>query len=174
MHVHVHGTAGSDEATFPIHFVLLRDLEPPPQLSTPGNPALAMLYAVVAASAIAFSPPAAVRSHAYMTTKIAAPVVPTMSASARRAQLGALASGLAGLVATSQAASAAEVRSTPWAMSTFLDAIDSDLIEKVSFSADGKQALAIVRARSISRAPSRWRARARRPSRAAARAPRGG
>merc|ERR1719440_2141178 len=43
----------------------------------------------------------------------------------------------------SAAANAAEVRSTPWAMSTFLDAIDSDLIEKVSFSADGKQALAI-------------------------------
>jgi len=65
-----------------------------------------------------------------------------MSAS-RRAHLGALASGLTSLGAMSAAANAAEVRSTPWAMSTFLDAIDSDLIEKVSFSADGKQALAI-------------------------------
>jgi len=65
-----------------------------------------------------------------------------MSAS-RRAHLGALASGLTSLAAVSTAANAAEVRSTPWAMSTFLDAIDSDLIEKVSFSADGKQALAI-------------------------------
>merc|ERR1719408_1230229 len=62
--------------------------------------------------------------------------------SARRAHLGALASGLTSLGALT-AANAAEVRSTPWAMSTFLDAIDSDLIEKVSFSADGKQALAI-------------------------------
>merc|ERR1719408_757659 len=62
--------------------------------------------------------------------------------SARRAHLGALASGLTSLGALT-VANAAEVRSTPWAMSTFLDAIDSDLIEKVSFSADGKQALAI-------------------------------
>jgi len=65
--------------------------------------------------------------------------VPVMS-SARRAHFGALAA--AGLAGISQAANA-EVRSTPWAMSTFLDAIDNDLIEKVSFSADGKQALAI-------------------------------
>ena len=113
-----------------------------------------MLYAVVAASAIAFAPPASLRSHVYMSTKTA-PAAPTMALSARRAHLGALASGLAGLVASNQVANAAEVRSTPWAMSTFLDAIDSDLIEKVSFSADGKQALAIVSARALSRAPPR-------------------
>ena len=41
-----------------------------------------------------------------------------MSAS-RRAHLGALASGLTSLGAMSAAANAAEVRSTPWAMSTF-------------------------------------------------------
>eukprot|EP00322_Chrysochromulina_rotalis_P023226 CAMPEP_0115868012 /NCGR_PEP_ID=MMETSP0287-20121206/21065_1 /TAXON_ID=412157 /ORGANISM="Chrysochromulina rotalis, Strain UIO044" /LENGTH=670 /DNA_ID=CAMNT_0003322637 /DNA_START=38 /DNA_END=2050 /DNA_ORIENTATION=- len=71
------------------------------------------------------------------------PVLDIEMSSARRAHLGALATGLTSLGALSTAANAAEVRSTPWAMSTFLDAIDSDLIEKVSFSADGKQALAI-------------------------------
>merc|ERR1719183_2843931 len=64
------------------------------------------------------------------------------AANNRRAQLTSLAAGLAGLVGTS-AVSAAEPRSTPWSFSTFLDAIESDLIEKVSFSADGKQILCI-------------------------------
>ena len=41
------------------------------------------------------------------------------------------------------AASAAEPRSTPWAYSTFLEAVETDQIEKVSFSADGKQVLSI-------------------------------
>jgi len=36
-------------------------------------------------------------------------------------------------------ASAAEPRSTPWAYSTFLEAIEANQIEKVSFTADGKQ-----------------------------------
>ena len=34
---------------------------------------------------------------------------------------------------------------TPWAYSTFLEAIESGEVEKVSFSADGKQALSIDR-----------------------------
>lgn len=34
---------------------------------------------------------------------------------------------------------------TPWAYSTFLEAIDNGQVEKVSFSADGKQALSIDR-----------------------------
>merc|ERR1719231_2245009 len=73
------------------------------------------------------------------------PVLPEMSlaSNGRRAQLGALAAGFAGLASTSTAVSAAEPRSTPWSFSTFLDAVESDLIEKVSFSADGKQILCI-------------------------------
>ena len=34
---------------------------------------------------------------------------------------------------------------TPWAYSTFLEAIEAGQVEKVSFSADGKQALSIDR-----------------------------
>ena len=40
-------------------------------------------------------------------------------------------------------ASAAEAKSTPWAFSTFLDAVESNQVEKVSFSPDGKQVLSI-------------------------------
>ena len=65
---------------------------------------------------------------------------PMMVAGNRRAQLTGLAAGLA---AIGQAANAAEPRSTPWAYSTFLEAIDNNLVEKVSFSADGKQVLCI-------------------------------
>ena len=61
----------------------------------------------------------------------------------RRAQLGALSAGLTAL-ASSQAASAAEA-STKWAYSTFLEAVETNQIEKVSFSADGKQVLSIDR-----------------------------
>merc|ERR1719484_374607 len=66
----------------------------------------------------------------------------TSAGDGRRAQLASAVVGFAGLVSSS-AASAAEPRSTPWSYSTFLDAIESDLIEKVSFSADGKQILCI-------------------------------
>ena len=62
---------------------------------------------------------------------------------ARRAQLGALGAGLTAL-ASSQAASAASA-STPWAYSTFLEAVQTGQVEKVSFAADGKQVLAIDR-----------------------------
>jgi hypothetical protein len=58
----------------------------------------------------------------------------------RRAQIGAIAAAAA---AISQAAVAAEPRSTPWAYSTFLEAVETDQIEKVSFAADGKQCLSI-------------------------------
>merc|ERR1719453_1602625 len=71
------------------------------------------------------------------------PALEMSLANGRRAQLTSLAAGLAGLVGTSTAVSAAEPRSTPWSFSTFLDAVESDLIEKVSFSADGKQILCI-------------------------------
>jgi len=61
---------------------------------------------------------------------------------ARRAQLtGALAA--AASAAVSSKALAAEARSTPWAYSTFLQAVQTDQVEKVSFSADGKQVLSI-------------------------------
>merc|ERR1719484_183450 len=66
----------------------------------------------------------------------------TSAGDGRRAQLASAVVGFAGLVSSS-AASAAEPRSTPWSFSTFLDAVESDLIEKVSFSADGKQILCI-------------------------------
>merc|ERR1719230_1342714 len=75
----------------------------------------------------------------------ASPLKPTMSVSNnRRAQLGAVGAGLAAML-TSTAASAADGRSTPWAYSTFLEAVETDQIEKVSFAADGKQVLSIDR-----------------------------
>ena len=50
---------------------------------------------------------------------------PLMSANAaRRASFGALGAGIAAL--TSTAASAADPRSTPWAYSTFLEAIETE------------------------------------------------
>ena len=72
--------------------------------------------------------------------RAAAPLRPAalhMSAG-RRAKLGALAAAAAAV--SSQAAVAAEAKSTPWAYSTFLEAVETNQIEKVSFSADGKQA----------------------------------
>ena len=65
-----------------------------------------------------------------------------MSINGRRSQLLNLA-GAAAAIGGATAVSAAEPRSTPWSFSTFLDAVESDLIEKVSFSADGKQILCI-------------------------------
>jgi len=59
----------------------------------------------------------------------------------RRAKLGALAAAAAAV--SSQAAVAAEAKSTPWAYSTFLEEVETNQIEKVSFSADGKQCLSI-------------------------------
>ena len=68
---------------------------------------------------------------------------PLMAANAgRRAQLGALGAGLA-LLSQNAPALAADSRSTPWAYSTFLEAVETNQIEKVSFSADGKQVLSI-------------------------------
>ena len=61
----------------------------------------------------------------------------------RRAQLGALGAGLTAL-ASSQAALAAEA-STKWAYSTFLEAVETNQVEKVSFAADGKQVLSVDR-----------------------------
>merc|ERR1719333_974088 len=61
--------------------------------------------------------------------------------SARRAQLGGVLAVTT--AAISQKALAAEPRSTPWAYSTFLQAVNTDQVEKVSFSADGKQVLSI-------------------------------
>merc|ERR1711865_171317 len=62
---------------------------------------------------------------------------------ARRAQLaGLLGAATAGISA--QAASAATgPSSTPWAYSTFLDAVEAGQIEKVSLASDGKQVLSI-------------------------------
>ena len=63
---------------------------------------------------------------------------PPQMSTARRAQVGALGAGL--VAAVGSVANAAEPRSAPWSLSTFLDAIDADQVEKVSFAADGKQA----------------------------------
>merc|ERR1719201_577785 len=104
-----------------------------------------MIYAVptLIASVAAFSPPAHPGGVALQRPLIAkVPSIEMSLANGRRAQLTSLAAGLAGLVGTT-AVSAAEPRSTPWSFSTFLDAIESDLVEKVSFSADGKQILCI-------------------------------
>merc|ERR1719261_627121 len=83
--------------------------------------------------------------HVTAYTQRAARAAPPMSAApnaGRRAQLGALGAGMA-VLGNVAAASAAEPRSTPWAYSTFLEAVETDQIEKVSFSADGKQVLSI-------------------------------
>ena len=72
----------------------------------------------------------------------AAPAMSAAPNAGRRAQLGALGAGMA-VLGNVAAASAAEPRSTPWAYSTFLEAVETDQIEKVSFSADGKQVLSI-------------------------------
>jgi hypothetical protein len=92
----------------------------------------------------AFTAPRAalVQTHLRAASSSSQPALAMMTAGGRRAQLGALAAGLS---AVSTAASAAEPRSTPWAYSTFLEAIETDQIEKVSFSADGKQVLSIDR-----------------------------
>jgi len=60
-----------------------------------------------------------------------------------RVRLGAAAAGFAAVRNAVLPASAAEPRSSPWSLSTFLDAIDADQVEKVSFAADGKQVLTI-------------------------------
>jgi cell division protease FtsH len=59
----------------------------------------------------------------------------------RRAQLAGLFGGLTALAPVG--AYAAPPANTPWAYSTFLDAVEGDQIEKVSVAADGKQLLAI-------------------------------
>merc|ERR1719174_750540 len=65
-------------------------------------------------------------------------------AGGRRAVLGSLLAA-GSMASTSQAALADTPRSSPWSFSTFLDAIDQNLVEKVSFSPDGKQVLVIDR-----------------------------
>jgi cell division protease FtsH len=60
----------------------------------------------------------------------------------RRSQFGAVAAALAGASMPSMAF-AAEGTSTPWAYSTFLEAVKTDQVEKVSFAADGRQVLSI-------------------------------
>jgi cell division protease FtsH len=60
----------------------------------------------------------------------------------RRSHFGAMAAALAGASMPSMAL-AAEGTNTPWAYSTFLDAVKADQVEKVSFAADGKQVLVI-------------------------------
>jgi len=103
-----------------------------------------MIYAAstIVASALAFQAPAHPGGVALARPVIATLPALEMSANGRRVQLATLVGGLSSLAATS-AVSAAEPRSTPWSFSTFLDAIEGDLIEKVSFSADGKQILCI-------------------------------
>mmetsp|Transcript_55943 Transcript_55943/g.102362 ORF Transcript_55943/g.102362 Transcript_55943/m.102362 type:complete len:697 (-) Transcript_55943:39-2129(-) len=69
------------------------------------------------------------------------PVFMSQGSAGRRA---ALAAGLASLAAaTSTAVSAAEPKGTPWSTKQFLDAVENNLVEKVSFSADGRQVLCI-------------------------------
>merc|ERR1719221_50858 len=58
-----------------------------------------------------------------------------------RGQSAALATALVSTLATSTPALAAGP--SPWAYSTFLDAIQSGSVERVSFAADGKTALAL-------------------------------
>mmetsp|Transcript_10898 Transcript_10898/g.24330 ORF Transcript_10898/g.24330 Transcript_10898/m.24330 type:complete len:668 (+) Transcript_10898:67-2070(+) len=78
--------------------------------------------------------------HAPMRPAIPRSANPQLSL-ARRMHLGAAVAGMGAALSTS--ASAAEPRSSPWSLSTFLDAVDADQVEKVSFAADGKQVVAI-------------------------------
>jgi len=65
----------------------------------------------------------------------------TPAMNARRQHLGAALGALGALA--SVPAARADSPASPWAYSTFLDAIEAGQVEKVSFAADGKQALAI-------------------------------
>ena len=105
-----------------------------------------MIYALPAllASSMAFSPTATLAPHRMHRANMP-PLVMATADEGRRAQLASLATCLAGVLGSSTAASAAEPRSTPWAYSTFLEAVENDQIEKVSFSPDGKQVLSIDR-----------------------------
>ena len=96
-----------------------------------------MLYSIVA-SALAFQAPLHPGGMAMRPAVVANFPKLEMSlsnpeTSGRRAQLAAAGAALAGFAGTATVASAAEPRSTPWSFSTFLDAVESDLIEKVSF-----------------------------------------
>ena len=108
-----------------------------------------MIYAVptLIASTLAFSAPVHPGGVAMARPLIKFASLPalemSLASNGRRAQLAQVAAGFAGLAVSSTAVSAAEPRSTPWSFSTFLDAVDKDIIEKVSFSADGKQILCI-------------------------------
>ena len=109
-----------------------------------------MIYAPVifASAAAAFSGSASL-AHAPSRPIVAShPAAPMLTMSLERSSRGALLSGLAAglaLNANAQKALADTPRSSPWSFSTFLDAIDQDLVEKVSFSPDGKQVLVIDR-----------------------------
>jgi len=91
-------------------------------------------------SAEAFSPtPILGRQHSNSVAR-SAPAMEMQTA--RRAQLaGLLGATLTGI--TAQGAFAAGPSSTPWAYSTFLDAVEAGQIEKVSLASDGKQVLSI-------------------------------
>jgi cell division protease FtsH len=65
---------------------------------------------------------------------------PASALSSLNARRAALAAGVAGLVSSSTAAMAAN---TPWSTKQFLDAIEANQVEKVSFTQDGKQVLVI-------------------------------
>jgi len=99
---------------------------------------------VGSASAYGMSAPAASQMSIRPAVGAAHPQPLMALGNTRRAQVGVLAAAVA--AATSQqGALAAEPRSTPWAYSTFLEAVETDQIEKVSFAADGKQVLSIDR-----------------------------
>jgi len=97
---------------------------------------VALVY--LAAGADAFAARPLLCSH-----RSTARTTPAMQLQAgRRAQLaGALSAALTS--ATALGASAAGPSSTPWAYSTFLDAVEAGQIEKVSLASDGKQVLSI-------------------------------
>ena len=106
-----------------------------------------MLYRSLLVGGAALASVEAFSARPLLATNHAAAVVhsaPVMSmVPARRAQLaGLLGAATAGISA--QAASAATgPSSTPWAYSTFLDAVEAGQIEKVSLASDGKQVLSI-------------------------------
>jgi len=95
---------------------------------------------IIASEAYSFSARPLLVTQAAGRTPLPAPIMALDGG--RRAQLAGAFGAAASTFAAVQSASAAPA-STPWAYSTFLDAVEAGQIEKVSLAADGKQVLSI-------------------------------
>ena len=105
----------------------------------PGLTSASTLLLLAFDSTSACANPAVARIRPHLVQGYSNPAVMSIGGRCRAA---ALTTALSALSASS-AASAAAPRSTPWSYSTFLEAVETSRVEKVSFSADGKQVLSI-------------------------------